>query len=402
MGHLNDSTTDPVKVIDPVQPDQWPDNTPAGIRRYLSEVARAGPPHFVENAQGVAAEILRVGQTVLPVLVSDGGAGKASILSPFAHHIRYPIDEISRNSAYLSGLLLRILLSPLSLFLKAGKLDRVVLLNHWLMSGSPEPDVPPSLWPEVIACLGQRYPTHAIVLQDIKPSLEAERATALKAAGGVFVPTRLVNIIDPQDKLSGAKNKKKRYARNVARRHYIDTAGQLMSHAETRAQVERICQLYRHSNIERHSGLNPVYTPAFFDLTFDCGEFRWQAWPQETTDQIAAFNLQRLDDKFIHWSTFGAEEPDADADHPDHSLYERVAATDLAVAEETGLLLDWGGGAMEFKKLRGAAIHAQYEVVFTAHLHPWRRAVWAVLAWLRKKRLHQLDPSGKASGATAF
>jgi hypothetical protein len=391
-----------VGLVNPARDADWPAATPAGIRRYLAALAEKGPAHFAANAVGVATEILRVGDSLLPLLVSDGVAGKASILSPLGHHISYPIEEISRRSRVLTRPLLSALLSPLALTLKAGALDRVVLLNHWLLSGSPAPDLPSAAWGPVIAYLSARYPSHALVVQDVKPDLQPALAAALIRAGGLAVPTRQVQVIDPKVCLSGKSAKKKRYRRVVARRIAEKAAADLVSLEVARAQTARLAELYRASNIGRHSALNPDYLQAFFDLALDCEEFHLHAWraAEGSPEWIVAFNLQRHDAEFIHWSTFGCEDPPPDG--PERSVpshYERVAATDIVVAEETGLMLDWGAGADEFKRLRGAVAHQQIEVVFVRHLAVHRRAAWHLLARLRRWRARQL---GRGTAGQSF
>lgn len=393
MDHTSGKLTFDISLVDPAREADWPPATPPGIRRYLTALATRGPAHFVANAAGVEARILRVGDRVLPILVSDGAAGKASILSPFGHHMSYPIEEISRRSRVLTKPALRLLLSPLVLAFRMGRLDRVVLLNHWLLSGSPVPDLPEAAWGPVIAFLAARYPSHAVVVQDVKPGLQPALAVALDGAGGLAVPTRRVQIIDPKDPLPGKGGRKKRYHRIVARRIAEEAAADLVPTEVARAQTGRLAELYRASNINRHSALNPSYTQAFFELALGCDEFHMQGWrsPGGPADRIVAFNLQRHDAEFIHWSTFGCEDPPKEQEASGPSYYERVTATDLVAAEQSGLLLDWGAGADDFKRMRGAVPHQQVEVVFTGHLPPHRRAAWRLLARLRRWRAHSLE-----------
>lgn len=379
-----------VDFIDVNAEEGWPQDTPIGIRRYLSELVCKTPQAFVDNVEGVVARVMRVGDQVLPVMVCDGKGGIASILSPYGHHICYPVEEIARESPYLSVRLLHAFLSPLTLLLRAGSLDRVVMINHWLLSGSPEPNLPDQAWPEVLAFLSKRYPEHAIVLQDLKPDLSPNTATVLSDVGAVLIPSRLVHIVNPADPLEGSKNKGKRYKRNLARRQYLAGLAEEASEQEITVQSQRLCALYRASNVARHSALNPQYTQAFFELAAGCAEFSYRAWVRPGNAQIAAFNLQRLDNRFIHWSTFGVDPATPNPVDQNHSYYERAASTDLALAEETGLLLDWGGGAAEFKKLRGATEYVQYEAVIAEHLGWLSRLAWLILARLRTLRLHQL------------
>ena len=377
-----------VGVINPEDDTDWPDAVSPGIRRYLTALSGDGPSRLAVNAKGITGEILRVGEAVLPVLVSDGVRGKASILSPLGHHVYYPVEEIGRRS-WLGRRGVRALVSPLEALFRIGRLDRVALVNHWLLSGAPEPTIPEEAWPAVVAYLAHRHPRHALVVQDIKPDLQAGTAQALMAAGARPVPTRMVNIIDPADPLKGKRFKKTRYKRTVGERMVREAEDDRVTREAARAQPETLARLYRQSNVERHSALNPNYTAEFFRTALGCETFDIHAWraPGTGGGEIVAFNIQRSDPGVIYWSTFGAERDGASGD----GLYERITATDIITALETGKLLDWGAGADEFKRLRGAQPHLQVEMVITGHLPPHQRAAWNALAYLRTLRRRQLD-----------
>lgn len=379
-----------IQVIDPLEDEEWPAETPEGIRRYLTHLAERKPESFVLNAAGVDAIVLRVGEAVLPVLVSDGAAAKASILSPFGHHLSYPIEEISRRSKYLQPWMLRVSLLPLSLLLRSGKVDKIVLVNHWLLSGAPKPDVARSDWREVVHFLSLKYPQHAIVLQDIKPEVAPDNASSVTDAGACLIPTRLVHIVDPKRPLVGKECKKIRYERNRSRKIYADNLKNLIQSDMLDDATRQMRELYVKSNIARHSTLNPDYTEAFFELALKCEEFRFHAWHGPDKSKITGFNLQRSDSEYVHWSTFGLDADAVTDGTHNQGLYHLIIAADLHESEQNGLMLDWGAGAKEFKQFRGALEYVQYEAVFFQHLSYWRRFVWRSLAWLRNLRLRQL------------
>lgn len=340
----------------------------------------------MQNAKGVEAKVLRVSDTVLPVLISDGAPGKASVFSPYTHHVAYPIEIVSKRSRYLSKRLLTALLFPLSLVLKVGAVDKVVFVNHWMLNGAPVPDLPADAWSDVIAFISEHYPEHGIVLQDVKPAIEEGYARNLARASGLFVPTRIVNVIDPEKDLSGKTNKKIRYNRSRARQLYQETLSSRVQDTMTAAQCAQISELYQRTNIEKHSDLGPIYTDRFFELAWQCEEFVAHAWIEQGSVKIVAFNLLRKDDTWIHWSAFGIDDAAPENQLRKSSLYQRAVAADLHVSEEFGLLLDWSAGTTEFKKLRGAVPCAQYEVVFTKHLGLVRRCAWHTLAALKRLR----------------
>ncbi len=388
-----------VRLIDVRQDSDWPEQTPEGIRRYLTGLVTLGPARLVGNAQGVTAQVLRVGTGVVPVLVSDGRRGKASILSPIGHHVLYPVVEISRRSL-LARILVHVVALPLVVLFRAMQLDRIVLINHWLLSGAPDPDFPDADWPEVISTLRAAFPDHALVVPDIKPDLQPGLAAALMQSGGLAVPTRRVAILDPNASTAGGKFKRIRHARVILRRLVENARPDLLPQDVAAPQTERIATLYAVSNLTRHSWLNPDYRPEFFDLALTCREFHLHAWRAKGSDDdtIAAFSLQRTDPRWIHWTTFGRDATNDLAGKSGPRYYERVTGADFVMAEQSGLVLDWGAGADEFKRCRGSVLHQQVEVAFARHLGPIRRSAWLLLAKLRTMRARQMAGVPKATG----
>ena len=392
---MNDPMTSDIRVIDVQRADDWPSGTQPGTREYLTALAGNGPVRLAANAKGVTGEVLRVGETVLPLLISDGALGKASILSPRAHHIGYPIFEIARQSRYLNEFAVASILSPLTLLMKLGALDRVVLINHWLLSGSPEPNVGDQDWPRIFAYVADRFPGHALVVPDIKPDRQPQRAKAMEIAGAFPVPTRIVNLVDPAKAVEGKRFKKMRYKRKQGEKNLRAAESDRITGTEARDQCKRLARLYRQSNRNNHSTLNPDYTEAFFALALTSEAFALHAWREAGADdtEIAGFNLQRMDEETIHWSTFGVDPAAKDAEY----LYERIAAADLDIALRKQLWLDWGAGADGYKRHRGAEPYSQVEMVVTRHLPMHQRMAWNLLSRLRHLRQRQMLAQIEAS-----
>ncbi|GMG81954.1 hypothetical protein LNKW23_11670 [Paralimibaculum aggregatum] len=388
--------TTPIAIVDPADPASWPATVPPGTRRHLAALVDPGPAALMANAGEMRGELLRVGDAVLPVLISGAQGPRASILSPLAHHVLYPAEEIARASKRIGRGTLRALLAPLVLALRLGRIDRCAFVNHWLLSGAPDPGLPAADWAAALAFLAARHPDHALVVQDVTQTLTPELHDALAQAGGEPVPSRRICVLDPSAPLSGRKRRKLRNNRNTLARLLAEAAPRQLGRAALEGQEERLAALHAEANIGRHSQLNPAYTAAFFRLALACEDVRLAAWaaPDGPPGEIAAFNLQREDGRRLYWTTFGRLPPGAD---DAVRGYELAAASDIAVAAERGLLLDWGGGAEHFKRMRGAVLHQQLEMVFTRHL-PWhRRAAWGLLARLRRLRARQvgLAPRGR-------
>ena len=365
--------------LDAADATAWPDTIPPGMRAYLTAIADPGPRALVANAHATG-RLLRAGDAVLPVIVphSVQPSDPAAFLVPTVHHIEYPRRTFVRHGPGVLSAPLRGLRNTL----RAAGLDRVVYLNHWLTTGSPE--LPPVPLDDTIAVLRKSYPDRAIVVPDIVPDLDTDAAAALEHQGAWPVPTRTIRVFDPVRSLSGRRFRTERNNLNAGRRLLRERAALALPRDVLPSQTGRMAALYRASYVDRHSLLNPDYTEVFFANLLHAEPVQATGWSHggNADAPLAAFSMQWLGRRAITWSVFGRDPAEPD----DRRSYETALARDIEAAETACVPIRWGAGADAFKRNRGARKHLQVEMVFATHLSATQQAAWRALQRLRRSR----------------
>lgn len=313
----------------------------------------------------------------IPLVVSKGRRGNASILSPTAHYLDYPLLEMGRHSSGLRRSFYATLGVPWKGMFRATSFDRVVYVNHWLLNGSPPLRLSAGELARLIEEIRTKYPEHALIFSTIVPALTPNLSGTLSSLGGRAVQSRIVHILDTSAPLPGTSKRGIREKRNVDRRLHesrlpdrVTDSHALLPHAE------RMHELYGQLYLTRYTPMNPQYTEEFFRMVLESGEFQASGWFDG--GRLEAFNIRLLRDGINHTSICGY-----DTSAPKKKgLFRLLAAEDMLGAGEYDVV-NWGGGNASFKKFRGAEPALEYDIVFDGHLAARRRFPWRVVQELR-------------------
>ena len=310
---------------------------------------------------------------LIPLIVSDGKRGKASVFSPTAHYLDYPLLEMGRNASLPRRAAYAALGTPWKVLFHATRLDRVVYANHWLLRGAPPLQLDHKALNELIEAIKADHRGHAVVFSGIVPAMTPHLSRVLIALGGRAVQSRTVHLVDMNAPVSGPSRRGVREKRNVDRRLYesrlpdrITDRGRLLE------QAGRIRELYAQLYLRKYSTMNPHYTEEFFRIVLQSEEFHVAGWFDN--GGIEAFNIRLVHGGISHWSICGY-----DVNAPQKKgLFRLVAAEDVFGPGEFRLI-NWGGGNASFKKFRGAQPVTECDVVFDDHLSARRRLPWRAL-----------------------
>jgi hypothetical protein len=365
---------------------------------YLEGLAARDVEDFLDNGHGLAVVLRRLGERLVPLLVSDGRPGKAAIASPTAHHVAYPLHEAGRARGRFARAGLRLAARPVEAALRIVDFDRVVIVNHWLFPAAPP--LPPArdALAALLASVERDWPGHAAVVPGIVVALAPELVRTLVELGGRVVPSRIVHLQRPGRSFRGGAMRSVRHNRNadfaVLARHAPRATTDAVFLA---AQAERLRELYRRLYLERHPAqLNPQFTPDFFRLLVESGAFEARGWT-DGDGRLIAFNVRLIHDGVIWWTVGGY-----DTTLPrSHGLYRLIATDDIAAVEERGLLLNQGAGNGHFKRRRGAEPAIEVEIVFHRHLPRYRRLPWQALERVRRWRAAELGLSAGLAASDA-
>jgi hypothetical protein len=273
------------------------------------------------------------------------------------------------------------------LVMRAVRINRTVHVDNWLLSTNLHDDWDGTDLPAIRSVLQARYPRHHIMIRSVDswsaPALEA----ALRADGWLMLPSRQVWVVDDVARDWRPRNTVGHDRRLLARSGLqIEELGHLRQ-----GDAQRIAQLYRLLYVDKYSGLNPIFTPA------------WIEWTQRTS--VVRYHVARCRDGFIQavagsFVRNGVLTPPVvgyDTARPRSEGLYRIASYMFSQhAEASAAKLHSSAGAADFKRVRGARPVIECMAVWTGSATVWRRWVLravAALLWrvavpiMRKRQL---------------
>lgn len=353
---------------------------------WLDGAGRHGAQLWVANAP-CRVESIRLGGRDEPVTLLDAppGAWASYTASPRSAWLDYAVHEARRMldgpptepapggvvatraatraaTATLSALLPTVMRLPGAL-LQAGGLDRCAVLANRLTSTNLHPQLPAEAWAHLTDEARTRWPQRPLVLRNVCSAVTPGLEHALVQLGWTLVPARQVWLCDPADATVWKRNNVRNDKRLVFRPEV-----QWMAAADlTAADLPALRTLFRAVFHDKHSQLNPDFTPAYFDLCRQGGALELLGLKHEG----AWVGVMGLDARHGWLTTpllgYDTQRPQSLA------LYRRLMGRLLLEARDRGLRLHYSSGADAFKASRGGVAALEYTALYLPHLPRHRR-----------------------------
>ncbi|HZY19954.1 MAG TPA: hypothetical protein VFE82_15890 [Ramlibacter sp.] len=361
-------------LFDPLQApaDAWPEGREME-RRYIEAVAHAGPG-LVANVR-TRWMALRSGGRLYPVTVNDGEYGDSYVCLPHSGYVLYGRRELDLVDVGRLRPWLRAGLGMLDVLLRAARVNRIVHVDNWLLSTNLHGDWNGSDARAIRELLQERYPGHLIAVRSVDPWSSPQLDAALRADGWLMLPSRQLWVLD-----SLPRQWRPRRAARHDRRLLTDSGLAVEDLRQLQpGDAERIATLYRMLYVDKYSGLNPVFTPAWITCTQRSGVIRYRvARDSGGTIQSVAGSLVRGDVLTPPVVGYDTSRPREDG------LYRIASYLFCEQAEALGLRLNASAGAADFKRTRGARPVIECSAVWAGGVAPWRRwllRVFGMLLW---------------------
>lgn len=313
---------------------------------------------FADNMHGRTA-LLESGGAAMPVLVSDGDFDSAWTCSPRVTYSEAASEEAGRNLPPLLRAPARGLASATGRWLTRAGLDRVVAVNHWLLSTDLHP--PASSVP-VAAMLGQtlqRWPGHVPWFRSLNVVDNVDWLETLAGLGFDLVASRQVYLYADIPKLVARHGDLKRDLALLGRTPLRRAGDQDIGEAD----YARIAMLYGQLYLDKYSRLNPRYSEQFIRLWHQSGLLELHGFRDPSGSLLCVIGL------FRQGSTLSAPIVGYDTALPQKlGLYRLLTACAYEVAGRNGYRLNFSAGAAHFKRLRGGEPAIEYSAFYTRHL----------------------------------
>lgn len=342
---------------------KWPDSEEGKrAKEYLIPLVLEGPRAFINNVQ-TELRVLQIDQVVLPVTINDAEYENSYICSPYTQYIQCAKEVIQKSSKILY-FFLKPVLSALGHCVRSAKINRVVMVNNWLLTTCLYPRLSADQIREVGSFLVGRFPRHAILFRCLDQQFE----TTFKSMGGALVPSRPVYVLDTAEK---EPFKCRCFVRD---KKFFEKSGyDVVSATGEQTEAKRIAELYSALYIEKHTQTSPQYSHKFFQHLIRSDMLNVQFL--KCDDKIDAVFGYYGNQHTMTSPLFGY-----DTKKPRQiGLYRLLNMLQTLEAKKRGLKLNMSSGAGKFKRQRKAKPQIEHTGVWLSHLPLQTRWLWRAL-----------------------
>lgn len=338
-----------------------------GLYEYFRPLIENGINFYIKNINA-EAKILKVDDILLPLIITDKNYDDSLYTSFYSSYIGYILKDLTSTSFFAN--FFKGLLKLMGRILKKVEINKVIYVNHWLLSTNLYPKLTKKQVKLITNFLKKEYPDHAIIFKNINPRLLPELFDNLKTQSYRMVVSRQVFILDR--KARKAINKKQR-AKIRKDKKLIEDSDYYFSERVNENDFERFADIYHQLYIGKYSIYNPYYTSEFFKLLKDNPLFNLQVLRTEDVIDGMLFTFS-IDNQ----STCPAMGYQLDK-MPEKALYRMLVAKLTADSEENNLDFNMSAGVGDFKKQRGARVETEYSAIYSKHLPLCRKFVYNLL-----------------------
>ena len=342
---------------------QWPDSEEGRrAKEYLLPLVQEGPNAFINNVR-TELRVLQIDQVILPITINDAEYENSYICSPYTQYIECAKEAIQKLSKGLY-FVLKPVLSALGLLVKKAKINRVVMVNNWLLTTCLYPQLSKEQIRDIGSFLVERFPRHAILFR----CLDHQLGAAFKSMGCALLPSRPIYMLD------AVKREPFKCRSFIKDRKFFDKSDyDVVSAAGGLEEAHRIAELYSALYIEKHTQKSPQYSHKFFQHLIQSDMLRVQFLKKDgSIDAVFGYydNQHTMTSPLFGYDTKKPKQI---------GLYRLLNMLQTLEAKKRGLKLNMSSGAGKFKRQRKAKPQIEYTGVWASHLPLQKRWFWSVL-----------------------
>lgn len=341
-------------------------------RRYLIPLMD-DPQRYIRNVFNTQLMAVKVGETIIPITVTDFHPQNTYTVSPYSHYVSYGgFEEVKHLENSLAEFLVKLVMVPAAWYFRFTDLDKVVFVNNYLLSTNLYPSVTSEQLSALSEALIRWFPDRAIVFRSVDQKKNPHVFDTLRSLGYDLVLSRQVWYMDPVASLKTRQCKED--MRVLKKTGYEVMNGKDLSDDE----LHRAVHLYELLYLQKYSYYNPQFTIEFLKLARD--QETLHLYGLKKDGQLNAIMGFFVRNGAMTQPLFGY-----DTSLPqEEGLYRLLTLITLQEGVKRGLLVHASGGVGKFKKVRGGESVTEYNAVYTKHLSKRRQSPWKLIGWISK------------------
>jgi hypothetical protein len=349
---------------------QWP-HTPDGqyAKNYLQSFMEKGSNYYIHNVK-TQMMVLQIADLLLPMTINEEEYENSYVCSPYGHYITYAQEELPLVGGLAVQIPLRWFLKGLGWVLKDSQINRVVIVNNWLLSTNLYPSITTAQLHTITQKLVSSFPNHAILFRSVTDHRPYGLKSSFDELDYHVLVSRQVYFFDPFTKDALRNQDLKRDIR------LLDASGYEVIDRFSSEDIPRLVELYNMLYLDKYSMNNPQFNDQFVHLALQKKTLTIKGLKKgNCIDGVIGFFIRNgvMTTPFFGYDTTLPQET---------GLYRMLSAQLVREAQERKLLLHQSSGAASFKRTRKAYPIMEYTMAYTKHLPPKRQKVWSHLSWM--------------------
>ncbi|HYO55996.1 hypothetical protein [Archangium sp.] len=355
----------------------WPDTEEGRkARGFLVPLFQQGTQAFFEDH--TTLRLLALDDLLIPLSINDAEYDNSYFFSIFARYITSQRAALKTGKwSPLARFAMDSALWSLGALLQGARINKVVQVDNWPTLRNMGAPLTVDQVRRLTQFLTSRYPQYAIVFPALSTATHSPLLNHLKASGYAFAFMTHTRVLLPHGVELSRKVRENR--RRDAR--LLEASGyRLVDGRDMPGCAPRLAELYRMLNREKYS-TNPSISPAFFEAALRGEMIQFRLLVKDgRIDTFYGFHVKG-DVLFSPAAGYELSIPQ------ELGLYRILNNLLMQEALDRGLAIETGGGADEFKSLRGDRPVPRYNAVYCAHLPSYRQAGWRLVQRLANDNL---------------
>jgi hypothetical protein len=358
-----------VQIYDASTIDQlpWPETEEGYLaKNYLLPLIKEGPESFISNAK-TRLFVLTIDDLIIPITVNEAEYENSYLLS--SYFVAANMKEKADQASGLVKMWSKPLAGFLGQMLKWMKINKVVIINNWLFTTNPYPELNKEQIKIITAFLKKGFPDHYLMFRSVNNYRSSKVFDGLNLENYRMIPSRNVYLYDPSrvHELAPSKiRKQKKDYSKIARANYkVETV-----HTLSEKEIARVLELYQNVYVSRYTKYSPIYTEKYLRRALENQILRIKLLKKE--DKIYGVTGFLKKNGFLLTPFFGY---DTSLPH-EEGLYRMLSGVIMQEIEQEKLVSHQGSGASDFKKWRGCIEEQEYVAIYDHHLPFLRRFFW--------------------------
>ncbi len=355
---------------------QWqssqPESGEVGFKKALDSLKKQDLNQLIDNLHG-SINYLFINRNTIPYYLPNHHYRNEAYLGSIVNqYIVYGLEEWEEKQG--KKIWIKWLKNGVAGLFRNLRLDRTIHIDMNLLSTSFASCKSALDYWDASAHLMERYPKHALVIRGMT---QPELIESLEEYGYWRMTNRKIYQVDMSH---GFPRKKRPLEQDHKRWTKQENYQWRPVDWNSESELSRILELYRSIYLEKHSRLNPKYTPRFVRYALEKQWLQGEVLVDEKNHPVAVqlYLVQngQITTPFIGYDVTLPREK---------RLYPFLNLRLMEKAQTGGYLLNMSSGAGTFKKQRGGVGQLEYLMVFDRHLPLYRRIPWRLLSYFTEK-----------------